>query len=195
MTAGRQKNTKLQLTHIRTDTHRQVYFVIYISNWADLAHWKGKSAHERFSIFNISSHLFLCGGIRYPPRSPSHTQPPFLFFFFSLTFSHSSLFFIWLTGLSGFRNPYSLIGTLCALSSTQACHRYGFSYPSHHHCCPKTNGSCQSPQGRGFRGITFYCLTFFFFVFFFVSPRICGKSDAFTQIVHKLPWATCQDKG
>lgn len=102
------------------------------SNWATLAHRKGKFAHERFSIFKISPHLFLCG-------------VNFSFF----TLAHSSLkknIYIYSIGLLGHTISYSLIGSLCALSSTYACHRYGFSYPSHHHCCPKTKGSCQSLQ-------------------------------------------------
>lgn len=121
------------------------------SNWATLARRKGKFAHERFSIFKMSSHLFLCG-------------VSFSFF----TLPHSSFFFlniycIYSTGLLGHTISYSLIGSLCALSSTCSCHRYGFSYPSHHHCCPKTKRKLPKPTSREFGGITFYCITFLFF--------------------------------
>lgn len=74
-----------------------------------------------------------------------------------------NIYCIYSTGLLGHAISYSLIGSLCALSSTCSCHRYGFSYPSHHHCCPKTKRKLPKPTSREFRGITFYCITFLFF--------------------------------
>lgn len=134
MPSGKRYNIKQQWQRAHTDT--QVYFVIYISNWDNLSHWKGKSAHERFFIFNISCHLLYCGGIRYPPRFPLHTQSSF---FHSL--SPTQVYFsVVLSGQLGFVVSNGLIGTLCALLSSKAL-QIQFSCPS-------------KPPKVNFRGVT-----------------------------------------
>lgn len=161
---GYQNNTRQQNMHKeRTHIHRCT--LSSPSNWVTLAHQKGKFAHERFSIFKISSRL------------------PLKFFFFNIQY--------WPVG------SYNLIlpnwVTVCSFIHLRMAQIWFFlSIPSS--LLSKNKRKLPKPTSRDFRGITFYDIPVFFP---FEFPCICihNKSDVFTQIFHKLPWATCQNKG